>query len=301
MKTLTSYVAVLSLAASFSVHAAQPVDVSLKLEPDVTLPGLPVGVVVEVKNATTVEINVPLRAKLLVTPEDGEQFVALFEGESDIGILRELDETSDEPPLLPGKQATFAAPLIPGTGPEWFADRRLSVPGTYRLQMVITGRDDELNPGYYSNVVTLRVAEPDGTDADVRRHLQSITEGQGWGTNDWREHGKEVAAVIWSQFETSAYVQHVVEFLPYDGDRMSLLRRAIAVDPASVAADFIRMQLVGLLLQQSQACIGRGRPDERCSKYRRTASAELDRIAERSRSDVFRHFAKREKRIMAEQ
>lgn len=189
--------------------------VTIAVEPQSDLPGILPSLRVTVRNNGSVPAVVPDPVALWVTPATGDGFYA-ESGRYAESRTERLDREPEEQAITvaPGtsRDLTFwAAP--------WFAaDKRLEVPGRYRLRLLLgSDLDDKNDPDVFhhpprparpapmpSNEVTYAVLEPTGEDAVVWNRIRQTGSGC----------SQPLAAEIWHSHPTSRYAAYCVPEVP---------------------------------------------------------------------------------------
>src|SRR5258708_28628980 len=97
-------------------------------------------------------------------------------------------------------------------GNVFFADPRLTVPGTYGLQMTfLSAAADGSDVSIKTNVANLTVKEPSGIDAEVWKWLIQLNDGKPWTAYNWGLAGDGTAPALRSRFPTSEYSRWVAQ------------------------------------------------------------------------------------------
>jgi len=205
---------VLMLHVAPASGANLPVTATLELVPATTLPGTPVAFMVTAYNPNDSVHTLWSAARLTVTTPtstfdaiglNNNTFITIPSGQMDrcagVGCLQ-----------LPAHgQRQLYIDIDPSlAGNEFFADRRLSMPGVYTLQLAL----EETSSGspvteIRTNSTTLTVQQPAGADLAVWQFLQRVTGGKGWGTTEWILGGDNVANEIRAKYPSSSYVPWV--------------------------------------------------------------------------------------------
>lgn len=251
-----SLVACFLFAASAS---ANPIQVTLSLEPSSALPGVPVTFRVTATNTGALAAQLPFVVRLEVTSDDGQRFFAIASGIEDANAPFPFpDEFGEEIPLFvemaPGEQRQLDFVASPDS-PPWFCDRRLIQPGVYRLRLIsdpnfARGGSPGIDP-IVSNEVALTVLTPTGVDAEVW-HLPHADDRCTW----W----SKLAAQLWNLYPTSTYTPLTVRPSPRD-DRGALidgLKATLTANPPRGFADHYREALGRLYLEVMREAMFRG-------------------------------------------
>jgi hypothetical protein len=246
VRRLLAIVAVLLLASA--ARSAPPLSIELRLDPDTTLPEIPVSFRFTLTNRTDAPIRVPNRVALVAHDSDGAAFVVQC-------LTRcSMIDLMHEPQTLAPDESTSRVQLTEGNmaWPVWFHDRRLRNPGRFELQAFfgdsIVGDlaiDEVRQRGAASNVAILTVREPSGLDADVWAAIRE---------RDARAHAKG----SFSAAEETAFAKRIVRQYPdsayapwfafvaasREQESRALLRDAIARTAADPLTDWRRSWLV---------------------------------------------------------
>lgn len=185
MRSLT--LAVLLLFPVVNIEAASALQVTFELQPAVTLPGIPVSFHFTFVNSTNSPQPVPKRMLLIVHDHDGNTFAAICcSGVTTMSV--QSDWTDDV--VSPHQNAVrdiFTGGQM--RRPAWFADGRLSQPGTYQLEAwFLTGTlhhgvdslpelSEIRQQSIISNLAVLTVQEPHGVDAEVWQRMLGFCKG----------------------------------------------------------------------------------------------------------------------------
>lgn len=245
---------------------------TLTLLPATVLPGLPVAMLISISNPTDQTKLVTSAIRLRVTREH-DQFDAIAVGATPFAQLPadQLQKCNAGLCLAlpPGAQrevyVRFGPWLVENT---FFADRRLSLPGRYAVEIVLNVLIPQSSDAteVHTGARELTVSTPAGDDAEVWQLLQQRSGGQGWGTMDWINDGPSVAATILSSYPNSAYAPWVsaIGKMPATEAALARLDKALSMAPADSLRD-------ELLLTRGELLAGRSR-----------AAAFADRDADKS-------------------
>lgn len=310
-----SLIVFLFVALSGNAFASASVSLSVRLEPAETLPGVPVQIVYTLRNLTDHSIAVPATISLSVRSEGREPFFARWDDTHTVFVLPDADNPFV---LKGGEERTFVNPMDSAlAGPEWFADRRLLMPGQYSVTVVL---GEERNPPVYpreiplsgegnpsdrtmrfetvvSNEVQLTVEAPTGDEAIIWQRMMKLTGNKGWGTNDWMRQGNPLADEIWRDFPRSKYAQFVAYCVfPPRELRIQQLRDAIELDPDSIFADYLRLLVVGIVNFEGGEALLPGSRDVGKAKASRNLAEQLLKSLVDSHNTVVRQLAREELR-----
>ena len=190
--------------------ANQPVTATLELVPATTLPGTPVAFMVTAYNPNDSAHTLWSSARLTVTtPTSTFDAVGLLNQPFITIPSEQMDRCGDVACLqLPAHgQRQLYIDIDPSlAGNEFFADRRLSAPGVYTLQLaLIETPGDGTTTKIRTNPATLTIQQPTGADLAVWQLLQQISGGKGWGITEWALAGDSVAKEIRAKYASSSY------------------------------------------------------------------------------------------------
>ncbi|HEY0370579.1 MAG TPA: hypothetical protein VGD79_01175 [Thermoanaerobaculia bacterium] len=247
-------------------------DLSLVLtaEPSRTLPGIPVSLSVTAINDGDVDVALPAGLLLRVVPSSGEPFLAQW------GFRQERRYSSAAFPETPGTvpahgRKTFlfpAADIERAAG--WFADPRIHIPGSYRLELLLADRlpEEELAHAaavQLESVVPVRIAStqavltvdtPDGEDAVLWNRLQELARKRGaatWSVLFWNlEERASFAHDALQNHPQSPYAAYAAPYensIP-DDRRIDAVNRVLAAQPSTPNREHLR-----LFVAQSQAAV----------------------------------------------
>ena len=183
----------LVLAAAIATGTPAPLQVVLRAETQKTLRGIPVDLRLMVTNRTQVEIELPTDDFMIRAERAGQPPFWVFDGINVHGHvafdLPKCANAMDEGFALPARSTLeYAIGGDPSGSKSWWEDPRLSVPGTWRLQVILNPprwahggerpddatSDAALGPeALISDALTIVVEEPHGDDAIVWQKLLS--------------------------------------------------------------------------------------------------------------------------------
>lgn len=241
----------------------QPIDFKLRLEPTVTLPGIPVGLYATLTNVSSESVRLPEYVLLRVTPQTGEPFIAEYGHNSHVAPLAEGISEGESHVLPPGKTIELEFPLTYQLAePFWFSDYRLSGPGIYQLKLILDPwpdsnllseeaiRPDESDKPkktepIVSNEVTVTVSLPYGEDLLVWNALLERTQNKGWGAWEWGTQGFSAAKLIWDQYPTSNYAPYVATIVPRPTreERVAIYNKVLSEHPDHPMAAYLHTAL----------------------------------------------------------
>lgn len=267
MKNRVNFIVMVLVVAVFStffqhrIGAATSIEVSLSLDPDHTLPGIPVGLRFSVTNNSDSTIIIPNFVLLQVTPKDGKTFLSQWGHKDEDSFVGYYASEDSKLLKIPAKQTNdFELPINPSLAqPECFYDYRLSFPGTYQMKLILDPDVDHSLLGHVyidsdakkkafslteqiiSNDVVLTVEEPRGEDALVWSRMLERTNGKGWSGNDWVSYGFSMAKEIWQNHKSSSYAPYIVAMMPaVDWDeRIANYEIVLAANPNHLMAPFL--------------------------------------------------------------
>ena len=250
MKTFASMCYALAVSVIVTPCMTGAVVLSLRVEPEEDLPGLPRVLRVEARNESAVPLELPAKVSMQVTPSSGEPFIAytFFRG------LDRVTQFSAPHPIMLGPGEKRDLSFVPGATDAWFAaDARLLPPGTYRLQLVAdpgldSGKMEEREllrvldqPGLVSPVISNEtpfiVQEPTGGDLAVWNRIRTLTAPTMWTV--------QLAEEIWRDFPDSRYAAYAIPSVNgrEPEEAIAILQKAIARAPDRATADWHRLEV----------------------------------------------------------
>lgn len=251
MRNVTFWLTVIAFALLFSPLSAQQAEIALSVNSSHTLPGVPVGLSLVFRNTSPKPVTLKGFLFLKVIPEDGKPFIAQWELNSEAAPIPFPAQSLK---LSPGQSKQIFYSLDPSlTSPAWFFDSRLSWPGTYRLQILVASSQQELPNSLASSEAVLVVDEPHGEDALVWQRMVELSQGKGWGGNQWVYLGFTISKEIWEQHRTSNYLPYVAAMVPLpETDKIVVNEQAINMFPTSPMIDSLHASTANLYLLQMQ-------------------------------------------------
>jgi hypothetical protein len=238
---LISYVSVITLLAGTAAFggSTELADAELSIHPSSTLPFLPAAMVItvprEIVDAGLDSVPASLEVRNVGT---GDTFTAFWDRE---GLTNGYIQTSYSV-NAPGGRIKLLVPLRAPHGSEWFADGRLSIPGTYALRVRVRATELGLAKDLWSNEAILKVIVPTGVDAEAYAWLKAKGNGQ-WTRRDWIFN--PVAADLIKHFPGSTYAAFSCTRFTADNLRS---REALKTAIADVKIDWLREYYEVLLL-----------------------------------------------------
>lgn len=254
-QTITALTLILIATAGF---ADVPPRVTLTLLPATTLPGLPVGFLLNFSSPSDQVQTVSNAIELNVSGPAGTFKAVGLGRQSVIGLP---SSQLDDCPLtmrclkIPAKgerqiYVRFGSMLVENA---FFADRRLSAPGRYDLRATLTLAASPTGPftTFDSDTQTLTIQQPVGIDLSVWNYLQQTSKGQGWSEEDWINFGGSVAPEIRAKYPTSRYAAWVagIGTLPDTPPAVKLanLDTALAMEIPAALRDELLLEKGGIL------------------------------------------------------
>lgn len=246
---------ILSAVTAGALAADPPVRVSLTLLPASNLPGLPVGFLLTIANPSPKPATIMDYASLKVTTA-AETFDAVDVARSkSINLPPTQMETCYSAHCLT-VPANGQRQLYLGFGPllienYFFADRRLSFPGRYDLQvtlLVLNLAGSEMTE-IHTDTQTLIIQQPTGSDLAVWNFLQQTSGGKGWSQENWIYSGEGVAKHIRTIYPSSNYVPWVGAIGPASplANELAELDGALAANPPAALRDELLLAKGGVL------------------------------------------------------
>lgn len=239
---MTKQLLFLLFAATAHTAAANPIQLTLTLEPAQALPGVPVTFRVTAVNTGSEVATLVPEVRLQVTTEADKTFIAYPQARGEANtVLFPVPDGVASIELAAGEVRRLDFFAGPNT-PPWFCDERLQRPGTYRLRlradMVRSGSDvwDAVADPSVSNEAVLTITTPSGTDAEAWTLIRDTNLCMGWD-----EH----AQTLWSQYPDSVYTSMAVR--PSAArDRvaeMASLQATLAKNPPVGFADSLKLSI----------------------------------------------------------
>ncbi|MEO8381738.1 MAG: hypothetical protein ABI779_18900 [Acidobacteriota bacterium] len=224
--------------------SANPIRLTLAVEPMESLPGVPVTFRVTAINTSSAPARLAPFVALEVTVE-GVAFDAYagFRGDADVALLPVANLTSSWIDFAPGEERRFDYVASPDS-PPWFCDERLQHPGTYRLRLRADrirspmSMDPVPDPAI-SNQAVFTVGTPSGDDALAWALIRDGNLCMGWSHQAER---------LWSQYPDSVYTSMCVRPYPH-GDReaeMASFQAALDKGPPEGFADAFKESIAAL-------------------------------------------------------
>src|SRR5258708_11628211 len=215
---LAIFVLTLMLSASDRVTFADTVTLSatLSIAPSEVLPGLPAAFLVTLKNPSNQPLQIYDAMFLTATTQDATFEIEGVDKRAARGLPEDQAEKCEDSfcltvPALETRQLYIDIdPSLYGN--VFFADPRLTVPGTYSLQITfLSAATDGSDASIKSNVASLVVKEPSGIDAEAWRWLTGLNDGKPWTAYNWGLAGDGTAPDLRSRFPTSEYSRWVAQ------------------------------------------------------------------------------------------
>jgi hypothetical protein len=279
----------LGLLVAFSARAAQPVTATLELVPDNTLPGTPVAFLINFANAGDAPQTVVNGVSLDVTSASGT-FAA-----NAIDRRRTASLPTDQMTMchsvsclvIPahGHGQLYIDVDATASGNEFFADPRLSVPGTYYLQLTLATFDQTQAVTWITtNSAKLTIPQPAGVDAEAWQFLRNVAGGRSWTVTEWTMDADGAAPEVLAKYPTSAYMPWFAvrgAGASFDS-RLARIDAALALAPAASLRDDLLLAKARLLARASDHALLADRNADLCLSYAdaaRTAYTNLQQQA----------------------
>jgi hypothetical protein len=246
MKRSVLVIAMLYFLGAGSVSASE-VTVTFGVDPERTLPQLPITFHINIKNSASQAVRVPSKAVLQARQDDGRHFVVLAGSERTQDFVVVLGGSPTGLTLAAGESRDLT--IFGDVASTWMCDTRVTSPGEYELQLILSdelqldrgigGKEDVLTDlGFHeyllSSKATLRVDTPQGNDAAVYEMIKDTP--CLWPMKYDRRIIAEHSA---SQY--AAYVAPLPEKPTLD-ETITALEQAIGRGPTQVVSD--RLQFV---------------------------------------------------------
>jgi hypothetical protein len=250
--------AIVSISAAAA--ADQPPHVSLRLLPAMTLPGLPVGFLITIDNPYPHPAVIVDGVRLKVTNAAGT-FDAVRVGNKTTATL-----PADQMEKCNSMHCLTVPPngqrqLYIRFGPwlvenEFFADRRLSIPGIYGLEVTLSVEGDSGFTEVRSDTQTLVIQQPAGVDLAVWNFLQQTSGGKGWIPSDWLESDDSVLRNVRVMYPSSTYAAWLGTVSPTSDSitvKLQQIDAALAANPPATVRDELLLAKGGLLQASSNS------------------------------------------------
>ena len=262
----STFISLAFVCAVASVQAADSLPrVSLALLPATTLPGLPVGFLLTIANPSSSPIVIVDLAKLLVTTTSGTFNALSLRFSTTTNLPSDQIEKCNDGHCLTvpaGGQRDIYLRFGPGLDEnEFFADHRLSFPGRYDLEVILSvlNLPSPDMTEIHSDSQTLVVHQPTGADLAVWNLLQQTSGGKGWSVENWIDAGEGVARQIRATYPSSSYVAWVAAIGPVTrtsfATKLAQLDSALAANPPAPVHDELLLAKGGLLMGWSQYAV----------------------------------------------
>ena len=236
--------------------AQAALSVQLSIDPARTLPAIPVNFHVTVDNPDPKAQTLPNGGILIVTSATGDRWFARPIGNKLVENLTEF--MLGVSTIAPRGHYIFDIPVgFTVATPSWFTDRRLNVPGTYRLTFALSDVDPNklwgINPNALtdiapnsalSNEVVLTVDTPTGDDAAVWQ-LLGARDPLGARAGGWTP---DFAKKVLIEHPKSTYSRYAVVEYPFDSieNRIKAIEAVLAAFPNDPFADTYQLKLADL-------------------------------------------------------
>lgn len=305
MKHLTAVLFFMALTASQLMAADQRVEMTLTLDPPVTLPGMPVGFRIAFTNRSAEPVTVPGSFMLRVEPEGGEPFFTRcgIDGGA-CGSPRDFERR-----LNPGESRTLDFPVDATLGePEFFWDARLSRPGQYVVRLiadpnpprkgnvtVTVDSEPATEPRLVASPVTFTVRQPEGEDAKVWARMQELSGGKGWNSANMLTFGFQLATWIWREHPDSYYLHlfgNLVVGRDFD-ENVRARQHAIDLDPQGPQVDRHRLGIAGAYRRQASEVAQITGDYARAIAVADEARRRFDEVARTGRTESIREAARK--------
>ncbi len=308
----------LALAASVSEGASparspSPLLITLALDRDRTLPGLPVGLRFVAFNRSVSAADMPAPFALEIVPPNGEPFLGFWPNENYRwgSIPAEYQGHFSVPPqesreylITPGDQMTSPAGLL---------TRHLFTPGTYRLRAgflpgisekidgaleqahTIAELQAEVAGVVATNEVELHIDPPAGDDLAVWNLILERLGAGGWsGMPDVRKRSA-LAREVWDRYPRSQYAPHMIGVLvPKAGETREMIRQQIAsLDAHHPMLDWFDLGRAERDALNAGSAVTAERDLSKSLRLAQQARDELAALIQRTNNEVIRLAAQR--------
>jgi hypothetical protein len=301
MRRATLTLLILAFVVTGVSAADEPPRVSLTLLPDTILPGLPAGFLLTITNLSARPEVIAQAASLKVTGPSGTFNALGLRGSPMINLPSDQMEkcNSAECFTLPpnGQRQLYLrfGPLLVEN--EFFADRRLSSPGRYALEVTLL----VLNlPGsdmseIHSDTQTLTIQQPAGADLAVYNFLQQTSGGRGWIPADWLNTREAVIRQIRTAYQTSGYIAWLgaINLDPRASlsTELAQLDSALGGNPPAAVRDELLLAKGGLLQGASDSASFSERDADKAATLAGQARVVLTQLVDVALTDYTRSHA----------
>ena len=288
---MRAFVVALSVLITSSLHAA--IALRATLDPDVTLPGLPVAVRIIAANDGAAPLTLPLKFAVQVIPAASGEPAFFGKGafeHSSASILPE--EYRQSLTIAPKETMELYVPLGGSLAePGLFFDPRLQKPGTYRLRIIMS---DALT----TNEMLLAINEPAGDEKAAIDRLLTESGGRRFCELDARRQ-IAIARKIWSELPRSTYAAHVAIMASpvTDEERRSIDALVLTVKPSPLIVDQLHLRDAWEESRKGEGAILRG-DLEGATAHADAARQSLESLIRESLTDLGKRRAKRQLSVL---
>jgi hypothetical protein len=178
---------------------------------------------------------------------------------------------------------------------EFFADRRLSFPGRYDLQvtlLVLNLPGPEMTE-ISTDTQTLTIQQPTGSDLAVWNYLQQTSGGKGWSQENWLYSGEGIANQIRAEYPSSGYVAWVGTIGPVSSLATELARLdgPLAANPPSALRDELLLAKGGVLQGWSDHAVLSERDADKAVSLADQARVVFNQLVDVALTDYTRSLA----------
>lgn len=255
-----------ALAVLLSGHVAPAaLHVELSVNPTQTLPGLDVYLKAHVVNDGP-QVTLARVVHLRFTPAGGEPFIAVW---ADNRKAISLDIVDDRDLTVGTSEAVDLFVVPDFMRRSWALDRRVAVPGSYSVEMVLFDADDTHAPLAVSTKASLEVRAPAQHDAEI---LDALSSGKG---------GPELFESVLRDSPQSPYLPYLSEWLLRDTNekRIAGFRQVISFHPDSPMTPRLELWVAKLYETESFASFSENHDVDLAAQIAGNERTILERLA----------------------
>lgn len=280
--------------------AAEPLTATLAVEPATVLPGLPAAFAIRIANVSN-QVQEVTAIGLIVTPAAAQPFQAMtVSGHATISIPdgQKEDCSGGAGRLCFSIPALRARQLYIDFSPSldenfFFADKRLGVPGTYTLQVIVHAVGQTASDVSFASPPTgFIVRTPTGVDSEAWAWLRSLSQNGTWTQANWAMGADAVAAELRARFPTSGYATWVSALGARSNDeQLANLAGALATNPPPGLRDALLLAKGLVEAEENARSIQSLRDLQRALTFADAATATLTLLRDTTISDYLRQRA----------
>jgi hypothetical protein len=269
---------------------------STHLSESSTVPGVPVGIALEITNSSAAELTIENSFRLRVVPlgsGSGRPFYAESlrsrligpDGAAEEDALpgpMSLGGTADRFTVRSGGRLRVSKPVsLSLTEPAWLGDHRLNRPGKYEVAIEYTSTAAGEAKAALAAPAMLTVAFRTERDAEAWAFLEREGRG-GWGAAEWGMFGPHFVKAFREKFPDTAYAFFTAGAEPMElEERIAHLSGIIDANPNEAFTDVLRLTVAELTIQMGHNRVG-ARDPEGAVRFFQSARAQLTSLARNS-------------------